>query len=277
MGSIRSTRRVSAAVVGALFALLALPVPAQAAGNCYLRLAHLSPDTPSVDVTVTAFSRPDWSVTIKGVGYGALSDYQRIETGTYTVAMRPAGADPASKPVISATIDGADGKAYTVAGLGKFADLSLKVLDDDIGLPPAGQARMRVVNAAPLAGDLAVSRLTDPTKVEHAIFGQSGNYELVPAGDTVLKLAPQQGRNTELPVKLEAGSVYSVLVLERDGVLSAVARQDAKGAEVVPMGAIEAGDGATAPDGSPLPLVMLAVAAAAGGALVLAVRRRRTG
>ncbi|MET1072503.1 MAG: DUF4397 domain-containing protein, partial [Umezawaea sp.] len=95
MGSIRSTRRASVAVVGVLFALLAVPVPAQAAGGCYLRLAHLSPDTPSVDVTVTAFSRPDWSVTIKGVGYGALSDYQRIETGTYTVAMRPSGADPA--------------------------------------------------------------------------------------------------------------------------------------------------------------------------------------
>jgi hypothetical protein len=275
MGSIRSARRASVAVVAALFGLLAVPLPAQAVGGCYLRLAHLSPDTPAVDVTVTAFSRPDWSVTIKGVAYGALSDYQKIETGTYTVAMRPAGADPASKPVISATIDGSDGKAYTVAGLGKFASLSLAVLNDDIGLPPAGQARMRVVNAAPLAGDLAVRR-GDDAVVEHAVFGQAGGYTLVPAGKTVLKLAPQQGTNTELPIDLQAGSVYSVLVLEKDGVLSATARQDAKGAEVVPTGGIEAGLGGTS-NGITPQVALLAVAAAAGGALVLAVRRRRTG
>jgi hypothetical protein len=275
MGSIRSARRASVAVVAALFGLLAVPLPAQAVGGCYLRLAHLSPDTPAVDVTVTAFSRPDWSVTIKGVAYGALSDYQKIETGTYTVAMRPAGADPASKPVISATIDGSDGKAYTVAGLGKFASLSLAVLNDDIGLPPAGQARMRVVNAAPLAGDLAVRR-GDDAVVEHAVFGQAGGYNLVPAGKTVLKLAPQQGTNTELPIDLQAGSVYSVLVLEKDGVLSATARQDAKGAEVVPTGGIEAGLGGTS-NGITPQVALLAVAAAAGGALVLAVRRRRTG
>jgi len=276
MGSIRSARRASVAVVAVLFGLLAVPVPAQAAGGCYLRLAHLSPDTPAVDVTVTAFSRPDWSVTIKGVSYGALSDYQKIETGTYTVAMRPAGADPSSKPVISATIDGADGKAYTVAGLGKFAGLSLSVLNDDIGLPPAGQARMRVVNAAPLAGDLAVRR-GDDSVVEHAVFGQAGEYKLLPAGKTTLKLAPQQGSNTELPIDLQAGSVYSVLVLEKDGVLSATARQDAKGAEIVPTGGIEAGFGGSATGLTPPQIAMIAVAAAAGAGLVLAVRRRRTG
>jgi len=276
MGSIRSARRASVAVVAVLFGLLAVPVPAQAAGGCYLRLAHLSPDTPAVDVTVTAFSRPDWSVTIKGVSYGALSDYQKIETGTYTVAMRPAGADPSSKPVISATIDGADGKAYTVAGLGKFTSLSLSVLNDDIGLPPAGQARMRVVNAAPLAGDLAVRR-GDDSVVEHAVFGQAGEYKLLPAGKTTLKLAPQQGSNTELPIDLQAGSVYSVLVLEKDGVLSATARQDAKGAEIVPTGGIEAGFGGSATGLTPPQIAMIAVAAAAGAGLVLAVRRRRTG
>ncbi|HWO67681.1 MAG TPA: hypothetical protein VNO31_47360 [Umezawaea sp.] len=93
----------------------------------------------------------------------------------------------------------------------------------------------------------------------------------------MLKLAPQQGTNTELPIDLQAGSVYSVLVLEKNGVLSATARQDAKGAEVVPTGGIEAGLGGTANGTTPPAIALLAVAAAAGGALVLAVRRRRTG
>jgi hypothetical protein len=253
--------------------MLALAVPAQAAGQCFLRLAHLSPDTPAVDVTVTSFGRPDWSIKLKGVGYGDVSGYQRIDLGTYTIAMRPAGADPASKPVISATLDGADGRAYTVAGLGKFSDLSLKVLTDEISLPPAGQARMRVVNAAPAAGTLTVSR-GDTSLAEKAAFGQAGAYELVPAGQTVLKLTPEKSAGTELPVNLEAGGVYSVLVLEKNGVLSAVAREDAKGAQVVPPGGIDAGFGGTAFD--PRLLVLLLGAALAGGAFVLLLRRRRT-
>ncbi|MEU5692940.1 DUF4397 domain-containing protein [Actinosynnema sp. NPDC020468] len=261
--------RSTALLACALLALLVAP-PAQAASDCYLRLAHLSPDTPPVDVTVTSFARPDWSVTIKGVAYGALSGYQRIESGTYTVAMRPAGADPASAPVISATLDGETGRAYTVAGLGKYANLALDVLADDITLPPANQARVRVVNAAPLAGGLTVKRDGAPL-VEKAAFGVAGDYRLVAAGRTVLRLTSTQGALTDLPVTLEAGSVYSVLVLEHDGVLSAEARQDAKGAAVVPTGGIETGYGGAAWTWSP---ALLALAAAAGGALVLALRRR---
>jgi uncharacterized protein DUF4397 len=271
------SKRILGLLAATLLISLLIPASAQAASGSYLRLAHLSPDTPEVDVTVTAFGRPDFSVTLKGVGYGDVSGYQRIEPGTYTVAMRPAGADPKSPPVISATLDAADGRAYTVAGLGKFAGLALKVLGDEIGLPPAGQARMRVINAAPLAGDLTISR--DGTQlIQNAAFGQATDYVLVPAGKTVLNLTPKQVSNTDLPVTLDAGGVYSVLVLEKNGVLSATVRQDAKGAEVVPAGGVETGFGAdvSSGPGRALRLALLGAAALGCGALTLAVRRRRT-
>ena len=65
-----------------------------------LRLAHLSPDTPAVDVYVDAVADPDAGITLEGVGYGTVSDYQDVPPGTYTVSMRagrrrpghPAGA-----------------------------------------------------------------------------------------------------------------------------------------------------------------------------------------
>ena len=272
------SKRFIGVLAAILLVWLLIPAPAQAASGCYLRLAHLSPDTPEVDVTVTAFGRPDFSVTLNGVGYGDVSGYQRIEPGTYTVAMRPAGADPKSPPVISATLEAVDGRAYTVAGLGKFAGLALKVLGDEIGLPPAGQARMRVVNAAPLAGDLTISR--DGTQlIQNAAFGQASDYVLVPAGKTVLNLTPKLVPETDVPVTLDAGGVYSVLVLEKAGVLSATVRQDAKGAEVVPAGGVETGFGADLPSGPSrvLQVALLAMAAVASGALVLAVRRRRAG
>ncbi|MCG8915926.1 hypothetical protein L6E12_09010 [Actinokineospora sp. PR83] len=50
------------------------------------------------------------------------------------------------------------GHAYTAAGLGKFDGPALRVLADDLSLPPSGQARMRVVNA----GNLTIDRAGQP-------------------------------------------------------------------------------------------------------------------
>ncbi|TDV44292.1 DUF4397 domain-containing protein [Actinophytocola oryzae] len=258
----------------ALAAFAVVPVPASAQTGAYLRLAHLSPDTPSVDVTVSAFSSPDGSQLVKGVSYGDVSAYQQIAPGTYTIAMRPAGADPKSDPVISATLDAVAGRAYTVAGLGKFSDLALRVLDDDISLPVAGQARMRVVNAAPLTGMLSVRRDATPV-IENAAFGDASKYTMVPSGAATLTVAPADAAATTLPVTLEAGGVYTVLVLQRNGVLSAAVRLDARGTAVVPNGGVETGFGGTAGPDLGVGALLLGIAAAAGGVLVLATRRRR--
>lgn len=264
-----------AVVVSALTAALAGAVPAAAdQQQSFLRLAHLSPDTPQVDVYLTAFGRPDFHERINGVGYGVVSDYQTVQPGEYTVAMRPTGADPATKPVISTTLTAQKGRAYTVAGLGSFSDLALKVLNDEISLPPAGQARMRVVNAAPHAGDLSIKR-AGTAVIERTAFGDASSYVYVPAGATQLTVAPVESAPTNLPVTLKAGGVYTVLVLEEGGALSAGVRQDAMGAAVVPHGAIETGLGAPASGDTGLLLVLLVAAAAGGGALVLTTRRRR--
>ena len=69
-----------------------------------------------------------------------------MPAGVYTVSMREAGADPATPPVLSTTVQVGTDSARTVAGVGRFADLGLEVLEDDLALPPSGQARVRVVN-----------------------------------------------------------------------------------------------------------------------------------
>jgi hypothetical protein len=265
-----------AVVVSALTVALAGAVPAAAEQQqSFLRLAHLSPDTPQVDVYLTAFGRPDFHERVNGVGYGVVSEYQTIQPGEYTVAMRPTGADPSTKAVISTTLTAQKGRAYTVAGLGSFSDLALKVLNDEISLPPAGEARMRVVNAAPHAGDLSIKR-AGTAVIERTAFGDASSYVYVPAGATRLTVAPVEAAPTNLPVTLKAGGVYTVLVLEQGGELSAAVRQDAMGAAVVPHGAIETGLGAPASRDTGLMLVLLVAAAAGGGALALTTRRRRT-
>src|SRR5262249_14678683 len=131
--------------------------PAAAAGQVgYVRLAHLSPDTPNVDVYLSSVGGGAPQV-FPGVGYGVLSKYLTVPTGTYAVAMRAAGARATDPPVLTTTVTVLAGKAYMVAGVGRHADLGLRVIDDDLSPPPSGKAKVRVVQASLRAPALDLS------------------------------------------------------------------------------------------------------------------------
>ncbi len=239
------------------------------------RLAHLSPDTPAGDVYVVSVSDPDVRLTFPGVAYGMVSEYMEVPPGTYTVSMMPLGADPASPPILSATVDIAPGTARTIAGLGYFADLGLEVLEDDLTLPPAGQARVRVVDAAADAQQVDVA-LADGTPVATDLpFAGVTDHVDVPGGPTTLTVTPAGGVPVQLPVDLAAGSVYSVLVLDdADGAVTVQTVLDAASPGVVPIGGVQTGGGGTADGTSSATLVAVVLAGAA--AVVVAVLGRPT-
>lgn len=240
-----------------------------------LRLAHLSPDTPAVDVYVDSVADPDVGITLESVGYGTVSEYQSVPPGTYTVSMRAAGADPATPPVLSTTVEVAADSARTVAGVGLFADLGLEIIEDSLDMPSSGQARMRVLAAASNAQTLDVA-LADGTSVATGLaFASTSEYVDVPAGSTTLQVSAGGEPPTDLPVELEAGAVYSVLVLdEPDGGLTVRPVLDAASPGVVPVGGVETGAGGTAGGGVPAGVVALALGAGAA-ALAVAARSRR--
>ena len=67
----------------------------------WIRLAHLSPNTPPVDVYLYSFGNSHAMIVLHHVAYGTVSPYQKVKAGEYTVAMRGAGAAPSSRPVRS--------------------------------------------------------------------------------------------------------------------------------------------------------------------------------
>src|SRR5687767_1945831 len=75
------------ALAAAAGAGIAAP-PAAAATVGYVRLAHLSPDTPPVDVYLSAVAPGATARKFPAVGYGVVSAYMALEAGTYAVAMR---------------------------------------------------------------------------------------------------------------------------------------------------------------------------------------------
>lgn len=276
------TRRLALALLVPVALLAAGPMAATATaapaaqGSGYLRLAHLSPDTPHVDVYVASVSSPARTFTAKGVGYGALSPYQAVQPDTYTIAMRAAGAAADTPPVLSTTLTVRAGAAYTVAGLGKYAELALRVLDDDLTMPPAGQSRVRVVQASTKAPSLDVSVKGGSSVASGVGFAQTTGYRTVTSGDWTLLAGPPGAAATELPVKLAATGVYTVLLIDKNNALFAELHTDAIGAgPVVPAGGVETGLGGTVGTGILVTLVGAGLAAAASALLVRMAGRRR--
>ena len=275
-----TTRRVLAAVAVALGLLLAwAPVAsAEAAAPAYLRLAHLSPDTPNVDVYVGSVADPAQSFVVPGVGYGAVSAYRSLPAGAYVVSMRVAGAPASSPAVISASVDARPGGAYTVAGVGMSAKLGLSVLTDKLDIPAAGRATVRVINGAASAPSVDVAPVGGPVWAAGVQFGTNTPYNEVPLGSWTLRVTGVGRPTVSLPVTLDANSVYSVVLVDRGGQLKAELIRDSVGTGVVPVGGVETGFGGTAPDPE-TPAWLLAsgltLAAVAGGLLVARVGRAR--
>lgn len=272
-------RRLGAAAAAlAAFATITLSAsPAAAAGDGYVRLAHLSPDTPKVDVYLKAEGGGSTEQTFPGVGYGALSKYLRLPAGAYSVAMRTAGADPGTKPVLTTQVTVEDGAAYTVAGVGRYADLGLRVLEDDLKLPDPEESKVRIIQASVRAPLLDVGVDNGPEIADGVQFATTTDYRQVKPGTWKVKVEPTGGgRSSVLPCTLGAGSVYSLLVLDaKDGGLTTELHVDAGRQGTVPLGGVATGDGGTRP-GSPMPmaLVVAGVAAVLTGGVIVAIRRR---
>jgi hypothetical protein len=253
--------------------LIAAPAQAAPDGDGLLRLAHLSPDTPAVDVYVDSVADPDSGITLEGVGYGTVSDYQDVPAGTYTVSMRAAGASPDTPPVLSTTVEVAGDTARTVAGVGLFEDLGLQIIDDSLQTPPAGQARVRLVAAAASAETLDVS-VADGTPVAAGlVFAGTSEYVDVPAGTTTMQVSAGGQPPADLPVDLDEGAVYSLLVLDGDSGLTVQPVLDAAGVGATPVGGVETGAGGavgSGADGSGSAAGVVALALGLGGAAALA-------
>ena len=198
----------------------------------YLRLAHLSPDTPTVDVYVDSVADPARSFIVKGVGYGAVSDYKPLPPDNYVISMRPAGAASSTPPVISTSVDARPGAAYTVAGTGKSAELGLSVLNDKLDIPPAGKASVRVINAALSTPTADVGPVNGPVWAQGVKFGTETGYVDCPLGNWDLKVTSGDvARN--VPLKLEENSSYTVLLVDKGNGLEPQVKRDSTGAGTV--------------------------------------------
>ncbi len=269
----RCVRRLAAAVLltAGLVALAAGPAAAAPAAEAYVRLAHLSPDTPQVDVYVDAVAAPEDSLVVPGVAYGAVSPYRLLPAGSYVVSMRPAGAPASAPAVISLTVDAQPGRAYTIAGVGRSTELGLSVLEDRLDVPAPDRASVRVVNASLTEPVVDCGRAGGPPWARDVRFGTATGYADVPLGTWDLAVTSGGRSAATLPVDLESNSVYTVVLVDGAGGVEATLHTDSTGAGSVPVGAVDAGTAAGL--SGPETVAGLGALAVAVAALVAAVAR----
>jgi hypothetical protein len=261
--------------VGALGLLLSALLDTSAATAdeaVQVRFAHLSPDSPAVDVALAPVPADGGPLTepgpdvATGLAYGDVGTYQGLAPGSYAVSVRAAGSSSDTPPALSARIDVPAGTVRTVTLTGLFADLALDPLPDDLSAPPAGRARVRVLAAASGADPVTVTT-GGLALAEELPFPAAGRYVDVPAGRAEVSV----GDAAPVPVELIAGSVVTLLVLDDgDGVVLRPV-VDAAGPPVVPAGGVDAGTGPVAvPAGLLVVLALAALRRTRGAVLVVA-------
>ena len=252
---IRWTILVMAVPALALGIAKAAAASTASSGTGWVRLAHLSPNTPAVDVYLYSFGNSSAEQVLHHVGYGVVSAYEPLAAGEYTVAMRAAGAAATTKPVLSASLAVAPGGAYTVAGLGPESGLRLQVLKDQLTTPP-GKVLIRVIQASLRQHEVTVTVNGTPA-VTNLAFGSVSSYQAVAPATATVHVAGA-GESADPTVTLAAGTVHTIVVLDGPKGLVLDNFLDAAGSGAIPAGAPATGFGGTAPKvPSPLPWLYL--------------------
>ncbi len=180
-------------------------------GEASLRVAHMSPNAPNVDVYV------DGETVLTDVAFSAISNYLSVPAGERQVEITAAG-DPDTS-VFAGPVPVEADTDYTVAAIGELGEdgdepFEPLVLEDDNSDPGSDTARVRLVHASPDAPavDVTVESSGDAL-YDGAAYGDAA-YTEVPAGDYTLQVRGDTESNdgdvvADFDVSLEGGEVYT--------------------------------------------------------------------
>ena len=206
-------QKVAVAATSVLVGLAGLfsarQVVAQSSSDARIRVAHLSPDAPAVDIYIDGKKR------LTNVPYEGVSDYVALPQGAHTFEVRATGTTPDSPAAFKESAQLGAGKAYTVAAVGKVAQLKGAIYSDSLNPPAAGKAKIRMLHAAPDLGRVDLGVKGSAPLFSKVAFPTASPYAEVSAGSYDLE-ARKAGSNDALlsaTVPLAPGSIYTVTAI----------------------------------------------------------------
>lgn len=184
-----------------------------------VNILHLAPFANTIEgtsVTVSANSLP----LLTDFTFGQSSGYLELPPGLYNLTVTRSGE---TTPAITGSIVVDSGEDYSVAAIGGANGLPLELLvaEDDNSAPAAGNAKVRVIHAAPFAAnasDLLVSVRDEANNVVGGLssvaYRAVSDYLELPAGTSDLQIANPDGSEILLdipPLTLAAGEIVNII------------------------------------------------------------------
>lgn len=142
------------------------PPPPPAGDGAFLRLAHLSPDAPNVDILV------DGERVVTNAPFETFSDYFAVPAGARRIEVRATGA---GTEVIDTVVTLAAGGYSTVAAAGRLEDIEALLLVDDVTPTPATLS-LRLFHAVPGLGSVRLTDQQGTTLAGPVTFGNATIY-----------------------------------------------------------------------------------------------------
>jgi hypothetical protein len=258
-----------------LLLLLLLAPPATAATQetrALVRVVHLSADAPKVDLYV------DGTMTLAGVSFKTASRYRSLPAGAHTLAVRPAGSSPTSTPAASVRASVRAGAPYTAVLLGPMAGLKTVVVRDDFAAPPAGRAKLRVIDAAPQSPPLDIAVAGGPVLFRDVRFGEVTPFVTVAAGRFGMEVRAAGTSRvlfTQGAARMPAGMIVTLAgTISAAGQIETLPILDAAGAGSLPRGGVATGAGGSARDQGWRPAWLLPLVGLVAATAWAAGRRR---
>jgi hypothetical protein len=170
-------------------------------------------------------------ILFDGLGFKSVSAYRALDGQRYAFALRPAGM-PNAQPLSSNTENLKDGGYYTAFAIPEDGHgPRLRIVEDDLNVPAAGKARLRVVHAGIGAGavDLRATGGADPlfdTVDYQAVTGYKDVSTM--NGAIQISIKGQSGPAATLSnAHLEAGRYYTLVIVGSAPKLEAFLIEDA--------------------------------------------------
>lgn len=182
----------------------------------FVRVAHVSPDAPPVDVFV------DGERILADVPFGAVSDYASFPADTYNVTITPAGDNETVVFAGNLTLEARSVTTLFASGeVGENATEPFEpvLFEDDAFTPGGNESAVSVVHMSPDAPAVDVTA-NDGSVVlaRNLTFRNASEYVTVPAGNHTVEVRPASPGANATPVftmnvSLEGETAYSAVAV----------------------------------------------------------------
>jgi len=177
-----------------------------------VRVVAAVPSEPEVDILA------DNRVVFPELRYKSVTEYVQLSDERHTFRVKPAG-ETQEQPLAEDTEGLTGGRHYTLVAYRKpDGKTDLTAFSDNLSPPPSGKAKVRVINAAPEAGQVDVYAVGRDTLFTGLEAGSNSKYTELNPMEVTLQIRPE-GKRTALlnldNVRFDAGGIYTIVLIGR--------------------------------------------------------------